>query len=233
MRTAYVAMIAAAALGLSAAGGFAASASTSPQGLHACANAKGNLQLLTKKGHCAKGYSKVTLSKKGPKGAPGPRGLRGATGPGAQSSAATGTPTNEFVDGPSISVAGTDLTVLTSCQVATDAHVDIDGTTNYVVRGAAQAALSGGGTTAANFPIDAGDSQTVAIPDGGSLIDYTSNSGSADRVSHLIANFGSSGSAELGTTVLVTDGAATFTIDVFLSVDATSCSVAAQVTPSS
>jgi hypothetical protein len=235
MRTAGIAMIAVATLGLSAAGGFTAAASTrSPRTVRACANSKGTLKLLSKKGHCAKGYSRVTLNKKGPKGAPGLRGLRGPTGPGAQSSGATGTLASGFVAGPSISVAGTDLTVLTQCQAATAAIVNIDGSTNYAVRGAAQATFAGNtAVTEANFPIDAGDSQTVPIPNSGSLIDFSSNSGSADRSSALVAESGSSGKPKLGTTVLVTDGTATFTIDVFLSVDATSCSVAAQVTPSS
>jgi hypothetical protein len=59
MRTAHIAVVAAAALSLSAVGGFAVAAGTTPRAVHACANSKGELKLLSKNGHCAKGYSKV------------------------------------------------------------------------------------------------------------------------------------------------------------------------------
>jgi hypothetical protein len=148
-------------------GGFAVAAGTSPRAVHACANSKGDLQLLSAKGKCAKGYSKVTLDKTGPKGATGARGKPGTTGkagPGAQSSVATSTSTSSEADGASRSVAGTDLTVLTQCLPEDHAEVTINGTSNYVVHGAAQAQITGDATIEANYPIDARDSQTVGSP---------------------------------------------------------------------
>jgi hypothetical protein len=63
------------------------------------------------------------------------------------------------------------------------------------------------------------------------VIDYASNAGSALRSSEIDADYESSGSPKLGTTLLVTDGATTFSLTVFLTVDMTSCTASALVTP--
>jgi hypothetical protein len=237
MRSPHVTMIAVVALAVSAVGGFAVAAGTSTRTVHACANSKGDLKLLSAKGRCAKGYSKVTLDKTGPKGATGVRGKPGApgtpgmAGPGAQSSVATGTSPNEDVDGSSLSVAGTDLTILTQCSAGDHTRVTINGSSNYVVRGAVQAAITGDATSDVFYQVDANDGATTDIHNGGSLIDYANNAGAALRSSEIEADFESTGGAELGTTVLVTDGAVTFSMTVFLAVDMTSCQVSVQVTP--
>jgi hypothetical protein len=236
MRTAHIAVVAAAALSLSAVGGFAVAAGTTPRAVHACANSKGELKLLSKNGHCAKGYSKVTLDKTGPKGAPGPRGLRGLpglAGPGAVASVATTTSTSAVADGPFVQVAGTDLSVSSDCLAADHATVTISGTSDYVARGGAQTALVGDATADTFHQIQPDLGQSTAIPNGASMIEYTTNSGSFNRTSDIATHFVSSGSAQLAITLLVTDGTATFAIDVFLSVDASACSATAQAIPTS
>jgi hypothetical protein len=66
MRTPHFAVIATLALAFSAVSGFAVAAGTRSPTVHACANSKGVLKLLSSKGKCARGYSKVTLDKTGP-----------------------------------------------------------------------------------------------------------------------------------------------------------------------
>jgi hypothetical protein len=236
-------MMAALALsGSAVVGGIAVASSTTPT-VHACANAKGSLALLSAKGKCAKGFSKVTIAKTGPtgpKGAAGPRGNPGSpgmpgapgpAGPGALSSVVTSTSTSALATGSSVVAGGTNLQVQSRCQAGTVAEVTFAGLGDYLVHGATEFVANGG--VAASYVFNTSSSSTSSLPisTGPGVLDFENNSPAASTTADIEADFASSGTGKLSTDVVVSDGTVTFTVDVFLEVDGSSCNATAQVTP--
>lgn len=122
-------------------------AGSTAAGVTACANSKGRLALVTSKNKCAKGFTKVTIAKQGPRGATGATGMTGATGktgaqgPGARSYrdvlVGTGNATSVTVAGftykgtCSVSGGSGDSRVVTTSIVVTapsGKYVSLDGT---------------------------------------------------------------------------------------------------------
>jgi hypothetical protein len=125
MRIGSVVALAAAGLAIAATATGITYAATSTDGsVRACANSKGTLRLLDPHGNCPANYSKVSISKRGPKGKPGatgPRGKQGVAGPGAVRlavSSTSGLKTKETAR-----IAGTTLTVEVLCNPADNAQV--------------------------------------------------------------------------------------------------------------
>jgi hypothetical protein len=228
----HLAIIAAFALGVTVVGGVAIAAGK-PTQLQACANSKGVLALLTAKGTCRSGFSPVAISKRGPRGlagAQGPRGKTGAAGPrgkagtggGAQSSIATTTTTT----GKSVAIAGTKLAVKTTCTSGTNAKLVFTGAGDYFVHGVSN--FAGTVNADADFP-PSGTQDLIGL--GSDLIDFESSSTSATATSDIALT--GSGTGNLSTNLLVSDGSRTVTIDVFLMLGPSTCEAAAQITPTS
>jgi hypothetical protein len=103
-------------------------ATKSTANVKACTNSKGTLRLLTSKGKCPKGYSKVSIAKQGPAG-PGAKLVRART-------------TSTTAVATSYVVPGTGLVVQVSCRTGTYGYSQL-----RVVSADATSAFSGRGHT--------------------------------------------------------------------------------------
>jgi hypothetical protein len=128
MRVASVVVLAAAGLAIAAtATGITYAATNTDGSVRACANSKGTLRLLDAHGNCPANYTKVSISKRGPRGKTGktgPRGKQGPAGPGAMRlaiSSANGLKSKETAH-----IAGSTLTVEVLCDPADNAQVYVN-----------------------------------------------------------------------------------------------------------
>jgi hypothetical protein len=221
-------------LGATLIGGVAVATTKSSAAVKACATSKGTLTLRSAKGKCAKGSHAVTIAKQGPRGAAGKAGKTGARGPGAASSVATAaSPTSGEIEGATVPISGTTLTLHTECLADDHAELYIVGAGDYLVTGAAEFDALGDADASTFYSPTSSTISSQNITTGGNVIDFENNNlhptGTVDA--GIDVDYESSAPGDLSSDLLVVDGGSTFTINVSLFVDESTCAAAAQLTP--
>jgi hypothetical protein len=238
----------------------AANGSKSAGTVYACANKAGKLQLLSSKGACAHGFSKVALNQQGPRGLQGSPGASGSPGsPGASGSpgspgepgspgpsGASGAPGSTGPSGPGaialtasstsgdadqytvVHSLGLEFEAYCSPGSQTDLYLFDEASPSTPYRVSAQTYLSGAGASVLYLyqPPGATSPTVASLATGSSGVTYTEASGQNDSVFQLSAG-------TLQAQMLVTRGASTATLTVYADQSASSCTVTAQITPSS
>jgi hypothetical protein len=234
-----VALLLGAGLATTLGAGVTLAATSGSNGYHACADAKGDLQLRTAKGHCPSGSSSVTVGARGPagpRGRIGAAGQRGPAGPGAASSVAD-TSTSSASTGDTVTLAGTDLTVSALCTSAHSAGVGIVGADDYDVHGIAAVTASGSGGLTYSW-YDGTGQHVMPLAEGGANVAYEavgggpSFGGQQGDSSDLSVNVpDSNGSADADAQLLLHDGTQLFGLQVHLGDTGSRCQAQVQVVP--
>jgi hypothetical protein len=225
------------AVGVTLTGGIAVAATSSTGAVKACKTSHDVLDLATNSGHCPKGDTKVSVGARGARGAQGLRGVPGTPGqpgkdgkqgPGASTSSAQASPAGTIVDGPTIAVGTTGLSVLTHCQAGQQSRISLTGDPAFTITGTADEVggtvntaieYGKGGLGGTHYQLAAGVSSLHLGGQGGEEAGLAMNIGQP------------AGFTTLEGTMLTLVGTSTFTVDFFMSLDGSDCQAVAQITP--